>query len=141
MCSNDLPIEPDEWSLRIHGMVERELVLSYSDLVERRMTESWITLNCVSNEVGGGYVGCATALTLAERGVSVALCEKGVVAGEASGRSTGIIDAMSTSDSRKTLPLTAPGTTFQSGVRHFAVARITNHTVTPMNGKLSAYFV
>ena len=52
-------IEPDEWSLRIHGMVERELVLSYSDLVERRMTESWITLNCVSNEVGGGLVGNA----------------------------------------------------------------------------------
>ncbi len=52
-------IEPDQWSLRIHGMVDRELVLTYSDLVERRMTESWITLNCVSNEVGGGLVGNA----------------------------------------------------------------------------------
>ena len=31
--------------------------LSYSDLVAREMTESWITLNCVSNEVGGGLVG------------------------------------------------------------------------------------
>jgi DMSO/TMAO reductase YedYZ molybdopterin-dependent catalytic subunit len=52
-------IEPEEWSLRIHGLVERELVLSYSDLVARRMTESWITLNCVSNEVGGGLIGNA----------------------------------------------------------------------------------
>ncbi|EJL30778.1 glycine/D-amino acid oxidase, deaminating [Caulobacter sp. AP07] len=42
--------------------------------------------------IGGGYVGCLTALTLAERGVSVALCEKGVVAGEASGRSLGVVE-------------------------------------------------
>jgi DMSO/TMAO reductase YedYZ molybdopterin-dependent catalytic subunit len=52
-------IEPDDWSLRIHGMVDRELVLSYSELVSRQVTESWITLNCVSNEVGGGLVGNA----------------------------------------------------------------------------------
>jgi DMSO/TMAO reductase YedYZ molybdopterin-dependent catalytic subunit len=52
-------IEPEEWSLRIHGLVERELVLTYSDLVARLMTESWITLNCVSNEVGGGLIGNA----------------------------------------------------------------------------------
>lgn len=52
-------IEPDEWSLRIHGMVERELTLTYADLVARDVTESWITLNCVSNEVGGGLVGNA----------------------------------------------------------------------------------
>lgn len=52
-------IEPEEWSLRIHGLVERELTLSFTDLVARRMTESWITLNCVSNQVGGGLVGNA----------------------------------------------------------------------------------
>jgi DMSO/TMAO reductase YedYZ molybdopterin-dependent catalytic subunit len=52
-------IDPEEWSLRIHGLVDRELVLSYSDLVSRELTESWITLNCVSNEVGGGLVGNA----------------------------------------------------------------------------------
>ncbi len=52
-------IEPEDWSLRIHGLVDRELTLSYSDLVARPMTESWITLNCVSNEVGGGLVGNA----------------------------------------------------------------------------------
>jgi DMSO/TMAO reductase YedYZ molybdopterin-dependent catalytic subunit len=52
-------IEPDEWSLRIHGMVERERTLTYADLVARDVTEAWITLNCVSNEVGGGLVGNA----------------------------------------------------------------------------------
>jgi DMSO/TMAO reductase YedYZ molybdopterin-dependent catalytic subunit len=52
-------IEPSEWSLRIHGLVDRELTLSFSQLVARQMTESWITLNCVSNEVGGGLVGNA----------------------------------------------------------------------------------
>jgi len=43
--------------------------------------------------IGGGNIGCLTALTLAERGVRVALCEKGVIAGEASGRSLGYIDS------------------------------------------------
>ncbi len=50
-------IAPEEWSLRIHGLVDRELTLSYADLVMMQMTESWVTLNCVSNEVGGGLVG------------------------------------------------------------------------------------
>lgn len=43
--------------------------------------------------IGGGIVGCSTALALAERGVRVALCEKGVIAGEASGRSLGWVDS------------------------------------------------
>lgn len=43
--------------------------------------------------IGGGIVGAATALTLAERGISVALCEKGVIAGEASSRAMGYIDS------------------------------------------------
>ena len=52
-------IEPEEWSIRIHGMVDRELTLSYSELVARQVSQAWITLNCVSNEVGGGLVGNA----------------------------------------------------------------------------------
>lgn len=52
-------IEPGEWSLRIHGMVERELTLRYDDLVRRQITEEWITLNCVSNTVGGNLIGNA----------------------------------------------------------------------------------
>ena len=39
--------------------------------------------------IGGGIMGAATALYLARRGVSVALLEKGVVAGEQSGRNWG----------------------------------------------------
>ncbi|HXV23212.1 MAG TPA: FAD-binding oxidoreductase [Alphaproteobacteria bacterium] len=39
--------------------------------------------------VGGGIIGTFTALTLAERKVSVVLCEKGMIAGEQSGRNWG----------------------------------------------------
>lgn len=39
--------------------------------------------------IGGGIIGVATTLELAERGISVALCEKGVLAGEQSGRNWG----------------------------------------------------
>ncbi|MFG1430271.1 FAD-binding oxidoreductase [Xanthobacter sp. V2C-8] len=42
--------------------------------------------------VGAGIVGMSTALTLSERGLSVVVCEKGAVAGEASGRAIGWID-------------------------------------------------
>lgn len=52
-------IEPDDWSLRVHGMVDRELTLSFADLVSRTITESWVTLSCVSNPVGGDLVGNA----------------------------------------------------------------------------------
>ena len=49
-------IEPDEWSLRIHGMVDREITLSYQELIDREITEDWLTLNCVSNTVGGNLI-------------------------------------------------------------------------------------
>lgn len=52
-------IDPAQWRLRVHGMVERELLLSYDDLLARRFSEAWITLNCVSNPVGGELVGNA----------------------------------------------------------------------------------
>ena len=53
----DVPV--DGWRLRIHGMVDRELDLSFADLLSRRLVEERITLTCVSNEVGGEYVGNA----------------------------------------------------------------------------------
>jgi DMSO/TMAO reductase YedYZ molybdopterin-dependent catalytic subunit len=52
-------IDPDSWRLRIHGLVDKPLTLSFRDLVERDLEEHWITLNCVSNEVGGSLVGNA----------------------------------------------------------------------------------
>ncbi len=69
-------IDPNEWRLRIHGMVERELTLTYQDLLAREMTEAWVTLCCVSNPVGGDLIGNAwwsgvrIADLLAEAGVS-----------------------------------------------------------------------
>ena len=52
-------IDPNEWRLRIHGMVANELVLDYRDLLARELTEAWVTLCCVSNPVGGDLVGNA----------------------------------------------------------------------------------
>ncbi|QZY28731.1 molybdopterin-dependent oxidoreductase [Nocardioides coralli] len=52
-------IAPDEWWLRIHGLVEREVTISYADLIARERSEAWITLNCVSNPVGGDLIGNA----------------------------------------------------------------------------------
>ena len=39
--------------------------------------------------IGGGIVGTSTALFLAERGISVALCEKGLIGAEQSARNWG----------------------------------------------------
>jgi DMSO/TMAO reductase YedYZ molybdopterin-dependent catalytic subunit len=50
-------IDPTEWTLRIHGMVDRELTLTYQDLLDRGLTDAWITICCVSNEVGGDLIG------------------------------------------------------------------------------------
>ncbi|GIE34817.1 oxidoreductase [Actinoplanes italicus] len=52
-------VDPSAWRLRIHGMVGREVELSFADLLQRPLIERDITLNCVSNEVGGPYVGTA----------------------------------------------------------------------------------
>jgi len=52
-------IDPNRWSLRIHGMVDREITLSYDQLRSRPLIERWITMCCVSNEVGGNLIGNA----------------------------------------------------------------------------------
>ena len=52
-------------------------------------------------------------------------------------RCTGIMDAMSTSESKKTEVLNARGSNSQSGRRNPADARIATHTATPMKGKRS----
>ncbi len=57
-------INPDEWTLRIHGMVEKEIEISYAELLERDLIETWLTLTCVSNEVGGDLAGNAKWLGL-----------------------------------------------------------------------------
>ncbi|MEZ5409635.1 MAG: molybdopterin-dependent oxidoreductase [Acidimicrobiales bacterium] len=52
-------VDPGNWSLRITGLVDRELTLSYDDLLARATTVAPVTLSCVSNEVGGTLVGNA----------------------------------------------------------------------------------
>ncbi len=52
-------ISPEEWQLRIHGMVDREVTIGYQDLIGRTLTEDWVTICCVSNEVGGDLIGNA----------------------------------------------------------------------------------
>jgi DMSO/TMAO reductase YedYZ molybdopterin-dependent catalytic subunit len=52
-------VPTDSYRLKVVGMVDRELELTYADLVARPMIERDITLTCVSNEVGGRYVGTA----------------------------------------------------------------------------------
>jgi len=47
------------WKLNIGGMVKTPLTLSYQDLLARPMVERTITICCVSNEVGGPYIGNA----------------------------------------------------------------------------------
>ncbi|WP_125611673.1 molybdopterin-dependent oxidoreductase [Specibacter cremeus] len=52
-------IDPDRWRLRVHGMVEHELALSFRDLLAAPLTEAYVTLTCVSNVVGGNLAGNA----------------------------------------------------------------------------------
>jgi DMSO/TMAO reductase YedYZ molybdopterin-dependent catalytic subunit len=68
-------IDPRRWQLRLHGLVDRELRLSFADLLGRRLVERDITLTCVSNEVGGPYVGNARWIGVPIRDV---LAELGV---------------------------------------------------------------
>jgi DMSO/TMAO reductase YedYZ molybdopterin-dependent catalytic subunit len=68
-------VTAEDWRLRVHGMVEREITLDFGQLTSRPLIERDITLACVSNEVGGEYVGNARWLgapladLLAEAGV------------------------------------------------------------------------
>lgn len=52
-------IDLSTWTLRVHGMVDRPYEISFDELLEMEMVERYITLSCVSNEVGGGLVGNA----------------------------------------------------------------------------------
>jgi DMSO/TMAO reductase YedYZ molybdopterin-dependent catalytic subunit len=52
-------VDPDAWTLTIDGDVEREVTFTLDDLLAMPLIERDITLTCVSNEVGGRYVGGA----------------------------------------------------------------------------------
>jgi DMSO/TMAO reductase YedYZ molybdopterin-dependent catalytic subunit len=52
-------VPPSGWRLRIHGMVDREIDLSFDDLMRRPLIETYVTLTCVSDPVAGPYIGNA----------------------------------------------------------------------------------
>lgn len=52
-------IDVADWKLTIDGMVDRPLEISWNDLLSRPQVERVITLCCVSNDVGGRYIGNA----------------------------------------------------------------------------------
>ena len=62
-------VDPRSWQLRVHGLVEREVVLPFEELLDSALVEAHVTLTCVSNTVGGGLVGNATWLGLPVRDV------------------------------------------------------------------------
>ena len=71
-------VDPTSWQLRIHGMVSREITITFDELLKRPLIEDYVTLCCVSNPVGGPYIGNALWL-----GASLAslLREAGIKAG------------------------------------------------------------
>ncbi|WP_235734509.1 molybdopterin-dependent oxidoreductase [Nocardioides alcanivorans] len=68
-----VPLVPvDDWDLRVDGEVDQPFTLDFDELCALPMVERDITMTCVSNEVGGRYIGSARWLgvplaTLLER--------------------------------------------------------------------------
>jgi DMSO/TMAO reductase YedYZ molybdopterin-dependent catalytic subunit len=52
-------VDASEWSLRITGMVEQEVEITFDELLALPLEEHLVTLACVSNEVGGDLIGNA----------------------------------------------------------------------------------
>jgi DMSO/TMAO reductase YedYZ molybdopterin-dependent catalytic subunit len=52
-------VDARTWRLTLRGAVDRPATFTFDDLLGRPLLERDITLNCVSNEVGGPYVGTA----------------------------------------------------------------------------------
>ncbi len=52
-------VDADTWTLTVKGMVDREVTLTYDDLRSMPLFEQYVTIACVSNEVGGRLVGNA----------------------------------------------------------------------------------
>jgi DMSO/TMAO reductase YedYZ molybdopterin-dependent catalytic subunit len=52
-------VDPREWKLKVTGLVEREIELDFNALLAKPLTERYITIACVSNDVGGDLIGNA----------------------------------------------------------------------------------
>ncbi len=62
-------VDPQEWRLRVHGLVDQEVTLTFAELLDAALVEATITLTCVSNNVGGDLAGNATWIGLPVREV------------------------------------------------------------------------
>jgi DMSO/TMAO reductase YedYZ molybdopterin-dependent catalytic subunit len=51
--------DPETWRLKIKGMVDNELEFSLDDLMKLPLYEEYVTIACVSNDVGGDLIGNA----------------------------------------------------------------------------------
>ncbi len=47
------------WTLTVKGMVDHAVTLTYNDLIQLPIIEQYVTIACVSNQVGGNLVGNA----------------------------------------------------------------------------------
>ena len=52
-------VSREDWKLRVHGMVDREVTYSYADLEQFEAVQAAVTLTCVSNPVGGNLISNA----------------------------------------------------------------------------------
>jgi DMSO/TMAO reductase YedYZ molybdopterin-dependent catalytic subunit len=52
-------IDPEKWTLKVTGMVENEIELTFAELLKKPLEEHLATLACVSNDVGGDLIGNA----------------------------------------------------------------------------------
>jgi DMSO/TMAO reductase YedYZ molybdopterin-dependent catalytic subunit len=52
-------VSKDSWKLKIGGMVDNPMELTFDDLLARPQVERYVTLSCVSNPVGGDLIGNA----------------------------------------------------------------------------------
>jgi DMSO/TMAO reductase YedYZ molybdopterin-dependent catalytic subunit len=50
-------VDASTWQLRVTGMVDQPLTFTYPELLAMPLFEQYVTLACVSNEVGGNLVG------------------------------------------------------------------------------------
>jgi DMSO/TMAO reductase YedYZ molybdopterin-dependent catalytic subunit len=48
-----------DWRLKVTGLVDRPVELTYAELIQLPIVEQYVTIACVSNEVGGNLVGNA----------------------------------------------------------------------------------
>jgi len=52
-------LDPGQWTLKVTGLVEREISLDFATLLAKPLVERHVTIACVSNEVGGDLIGNA----------------------------------------------------------------------------------